>query len=624
MRRIALISEHASPLATLGGVDSGGQNVYVGELARHLAHIGYSVDIFTRWDDARMPETVHFASGVRVVHVKAGPVAPVRKEDLLPHMGEFTKNVLAFSRKQGSPYRLFHANFWMSALVAADVKKLTNIPFVVTFHALGKVRLIHQGSSDEFPAERVAIEKRIINEADQIIAECPQDRDDLIALYGANPHCITIIPCGVSTQEFCPVDQQIARMILDLDPDERIILQLGRMVPRKGVANVIEALDTLRCKHGMNARLMVVGGESADADPVKTPEIGRLSALAERLGVADCITFVGSRNREALKYYYSAADVFVSTPWYEPFGITLLEAMACGAPVIGANVGGIKYSVVNGKTGFLVPPKQPEALADKLYAVLSNPMLARRFRQNGIRRVNAEFTWAKVAHSVSSLYERVLESVSDTHESNLTIIEHSFDSAIETIRQASYMLRAPILDASAAITRALAEGRKVLVCGNGGSAAQAQHLAGELVGRFQKENRPALPVIALTADTVVLTGWANDMGYDKVFARQIEAFGQPGDVLIGLTTSGKSPNIIQALEKARAKGMVSIALLGKSGGDAVGCADIPILVPSYNTQRIQEMHIHVVHLMCELVEKHLFSSKPASLDLEIVPKVSAL
>jgi D-inositol-3-phosphate glycosyltransferase len=623
-RRIALISEHASPLATLGGVDSGGQNVYVGELARHLAQLGYEVDIFTRWDDSRLPQIVTFAAGARVVHVKAGPIAPVRKEDLLPYMSEFTKNVLAFSRKQGNPYRLFHANFWMSALVAADIKKLTGIPFVVTFHALGKVRLAHQGESDQFPAERIRIEKRIIDEADQIIAECSQDRDDLIHQYGANPQCITIIPCGVSTQEFYPVDKLVARMILNLDPEERIILQLGRMVPRKGVDNVIEALDILGRKHKTPAKLVIVGGESEDPDPAKTPEIGRLSQLADQLGIQDRVMFAGSKGREALKYYYSAADVFVSTPWYEPFGITLLEAMACGTPVIGSNVGGIKYSVIDGKTGFLVTPKKPDELAKRLHSLFSNQTLANHFQQNASRRVNAEFTWSKVAHSVSNLYERIFESISGIQESKLTIIDYSFESALDTIRQASHVLRVPILDATAAMTHALGTGRKILICGNGGSASQAQHFAGELVGRFQKEDRPGLPVISLTADSAILTAWANDYGYDQVFARQVEAYGKPGDIIIGLTTSGNSPNILQAFEKARERNMISIALLGKSGGDALSSADIPIVVPSYNTQRIQEMHIHILHLLCELVEKHLFSAKPAPVDLEILPKATAL
>src|SRR5688572_23796046 len=173
-KKIAFISEHASPLATLGGVDSGGQNVYVGELARHLVELRYEVDIYTRWDNRDLPEVIFWIPGVRVIHVKAGPVMELEKESLLPHMDEFKENMITFINSERESYALIHANFWMSAWIAAELKKIFQIPFVVTFHALGIVRKIHQGESDKFPPERIEIEKRIVQEADQIIAECPQ------------------------------------------------------------------------------------------------------------------------------------------------------------------------------------------------------------------------------------------------------------------------------------------------------------------------------------------------------------------------------------------------------------------------------------------------------------------
>jgi D-inositol-3-phosphate glycosyltransferase len=404
-RRIGMISEHASPLAALGGTDSGGQNVYVAELARALGLMGYDVDVFTRWDNPTFPPVVTWANNVRVIHVQAGPIAPVRKEDLLPHMGEFLTNVLEFARRQSDAYQLWHAHFWMSALVAAEIKRRTGVPFVVTFHALGKVRLQHQGKADQFPADRIQVEERVVREADMVIAECPQDRDDLVNLYNAYPECIALVPCAVNGTQFHPVDKAVARARLEIDPNEKIILQLGRMVPRKGVDNVIEALARLE----IPARLLIVGGESDDPDPVQTPEIGRLSELARSLGVLDRVTFTGRRGRDVLKYYYSAADVFVTTPWYEPFGMTPLEAMACGTPVIGANVGGIKYSVADGETGYLVPPKDPVALADRLTTLLGNEETVERFSANAVRRVEEMFTWPKIAGAMAQLYEQVIE-----------------------------------------------------------------------------------------------------------------------------------------------------------------------------------------------------------------------
>jgi D-inositol-3-phosphate glycosyltransferase len=182
---------------------------------------------------------------------------------------------------------------------------------------------------------------------------------------------------------------------------------LGRMVPRKGVDNVISALSFLK-NSTQKIRLLIVGGESETPDPAYCPEIGRLQKIAEEAGVSDSVTFVGRRNRKMLKYYYSAADLFITTPWYEPFGITPLESMACGTPVIGANVGGIKYSVKNGETGYLVPPKNPEALAGKINHLLFNSSLIKRMQANALHRVHHLFTWAKIAESIAGVYEDVL------------------------------------------------------------------------------------------------------------------------------------------------------------------------------------------------------------------------
>jgi len=405
-KKIAFISEHASPLAILGGVDNGGQNVYVAELSEQLVKKGYEVDIYTRRDNPNIEETVEWQPFIRVIHIEAGPAKFVAKEKLLGYMDEFTANMLYYIKMNVLEYELIHANFFMSALVASNLKKYLYIPYVVTFHALGLVRKIHQKEKDAFPAERINIEKHIVADADQLIAECPQDREDLIVHYGADPSKITIVPCGFNPKEFYPMEKALAREMLNLDAGEKIILQLGRMVPRKGVDNVIHAIGKLKNQAAL--RLVIVGGEADTPDPVLTPEIKRLQQIAEEEKVADRVIFTGRRGRDVLKYYYAAADIFVSTPWYEPFGITPLEAMACGTPVIGANVGGIKHSVADGQTGFLVPPHQPNALAEKIMHLLSDEKMYRAMQKNAIRRVNRFFTWSKVAEGVHHLYREVI------------------------------------------------------------------------------------------------------------------------------------------------------------------------------------------------------------------------
>jgi glycosyltransferase involved in cell wall biosynthesis len=395
-------------LAVLGGVDAGGQNVYVAELAKYLSKIDYDVDVFTRWEDRSMDQVIHWMDNVRVIHLKAGPVKYIPKEELLQYMPEFRKNMMQFMEQEDIIYDLIHANFFMSALVAMELKEIMDIPYVVTYHALGKVRRIHQKEADKFPIERLDIEEETAARADKIIAECPQDKEDLHNLYKVNASKLAIVPCGFCPSEFYPINQAFARNYLNLDPDERIILQLGRMVPRKGVDNVIEALSLLQ-PAAQKLRLLVVGGESDTPDPVACPEIGRLQKIAEDSGVASSVTFVGRRDRNLLKYFYSASDIFITTPWYEPFGITPLESMACGTPVIGANVGGIKYSVKNGETGYLVPPRDPKALAEKINHLLSNEMLLKKMQVNCLKRVHKLFTWKKIAESVAGVYEAVLK-----------------------------------------------------------------------------------------------------------------------------------------------------------------------------------------------------------------------
>jgi len=400
--RIAMISDHASPLAPAGGVDSGGQNIYVAETARRLATRGYLVDIFTRKDQADQREIVDWLPGVRIVHVPAGPATFVRKEDLLQWMPDFADFVQCFAARER--YDMVHAHFFMSGIVAMQLKSALGLPFVMTFHALGLVRRLHQGIADEFPARRISIEREIMDSADAIIAECPDDHRNLVTLYNAHPHKIAVIPCGFASEDFWPIAPRFARRALGLPSDVPVLLSVGRLVPRKGVDNVIRALGVLVRRLGVPAELLVVGGNSDVADPALTPEIARLRAIAAEAGVADHVTFTGRRSRELLKLYYSAADAFVTTPWYEPFGMTAVEAMACGTPVVGARIGGIKYSVLDGSTGYLVPPNDPLALADRLNEICSSRRLAERFSSIAVRRAYALFRWERVAHSLAVLY----------------------------------------------------------------------------------------------------------------------------------------------------------------------------------------------------------------------------
>jgi len=411
VRRIALISDHASPLAAPGSIDCGGQNVYVAHLARELALAGHLVDVFTRRDAIGQKQLVRWRDNIRVINVPAGPAHHVPKEQLLPYVQDFARFTTRFAtrlaRQPQAGYDIVHANFFMSGMVAQHLKQALGLPFVITFHALGQVRRMAQGVADAFPPSRMRIETLLMQQADRIIAECAQDRLDMEQLYGASPARIAVAPCGFDPAELWPQDQPEARALLGLDPGKFTVLQLGRMVPRKGVDTVIQALALLRSVHGIDAQLLVVGGD-VRADGRDDPEIARLRALAQRLGIPEYVRFVGQKPRAELRTWYSAADVFVTTPWYEPFGITPVEAMACARPVVGSEVGGIKSTVVDGGTGFLVPSRDPQAVAERLATLRRNPLLARTMGDAGLRRAYRHYTWRSVAQQVAAVYAAVL------------------------------------------------------------------------------------------------------------------------------------------------------------------------------------------------------------------------
>lgn len=183
-------------------------------------------------------------------------------------------------------------------------------------------------------------------------------------------------------------------------------------------------------------------------------------------------------------------------------------------------------------------------------------------------------------------------------------IHQNFDDHLRTIELVHETLADSIQSVGQQLARSLSSGGTLFWCGNGGSAADSQHLAAELVGRFKK-NRRALRSIALTTDTSVLTCVANDYSYDDVFARQVEALGRPGDVLIGISTSGNSKNVLRAIRTAKEMSLVTIALLGKDGGATKGLADQALVIPSESTARIQEAHILIGHILCDLIEQEL-------------------
>ncbi|MDQ0616608.1 glycosyltransferase [Arthrobacter globiformis] len=398
--KISMISEHASPLAALGGVDAGGQNVHVAALSSALARRGHRVTVYTRRDSPDLPTRVRVHPRLEVVHVDAGPAEHVPKDDLLPFMGALADGVVR--DWDGSPPHVVHGHFWMSGVAALDAARRDpggfRVPVVQTFHALGTVKRRHQGAADTSPAERRFLEPSVGRSADRIVATCSDEVFELRAM-GIDTRRVSIAPCGVDLELFSSDGPA--------DPPSRShrILSVGRLVPRKGMDLVIRALPYLLQAGFDDVELLIVGGD-ADADAGgQDPEARRLLDLARDLGVADHVELRGQVPREAMPGVFRSADAVVCTPWYEPFGIVPLEAMACGVPVVAAAVGGLTDSVVDRGTGLHVPPKDPEAIAKAIGTLLASPDLRAKLGRAGERRAKARYSWSRVAAETEKAYQ---------------------------------------------------------------------------------------------------------------------------------------------------------------------------------------------------------------------------
>jgi len=391
-----MVSEHASPLAVVGGVDAGGQNVHVASLSAALARRGHEVVVYTRRDSSRLPERVETDDGYAVEHIAAGPVAEVPKDALLPHMGELGRGLAArFAARRPD---VVHAHFWMSGLASLLATRDAGIPVVQTFHALGTVKRRHQGVADTSPPERLRIERAVAHDAARIVATCTDEVFELVRM-GARRANVAIVPCGVDVAHFTPHGE---RMELPATRCTYRLLVVGRLVARKGVDDVIRALARLR-----DTELVIAGGPAAEELEVD-PEATRLRAVAESSGVAGRVRFLGRVTRDQMPSLMRAVDALVTVPWYEPFGIVPLEAMACGLPVVASAVGGLQDTVVDGTTGLLVPPHAPDALAETLRRLLADRVRREAFGLAGVDRARARYAWDRVAYDTESVYSALL------------------------------------------------------------------------------------------------------------------------------------------------------------------------------------------------------------------------
>ena len=375
VKRVAMLSAHTSPLEPLGAGDAGGMNVYVLETAKQLARRGVAVDVFTCGD---VPSAVEIESGLRVRSIVAGGIG-------------------AALMAAAEPYDVVHSHYWLSGQIGLIARERRDIPLVHTMHTMGRVKNLNLAVGDRAePSTRIVAESEIVRLADRLVANTAQEREELVALYGADPCRVDVVHPGVNHDVFVPGRQASARSRLRIGSADRVVLFAGRLQPHKGPDLVIEALAHLPG----DVRLIVVGGPSGTG--LEHPEA--LAMLAEHVGVADRVTFLPPVAQAQLAHWYAAADVVCVPSHSESFGLVALEAQACGTPVVAAAVGGLTTAVVDGVTGLLVSGHRPSHYARALQSLLDDAEL--RGTMGAKAAVHAAgFSWEVTADHLLATYE---------------------------------------------------------------------------------------------------------------------------------------------------------------------------------------------------------------------------
>lgn len=409
--RVAMLSVHTCPLAMLGGKKTGGMNVYVRDLSHELGRLGLQVDVFTRSQDDCVPMVVHdLGAGARVIHVPAGPQAPIPVAEVGDYLDEFADGVVEFAAAEGLHYDIIHSHYWLSGLVAEKLQAhWGRVPVVHMYHTLGHMKnRIAQDAGERAPQARIDGEAHVLSVADRIIAATPAEQAQLIWLYGADASQVSIISPGVDLERFRPIDKNDAKRCVGIPCGDKNIMFAGRIEPLKGIDTLIRAMALLKERFPEaveNTCVAIIGGDPWADSP--DAEMARLQALRQDLGIHDIVVFLGAKDQNVLPCYYAAAEVVVMPSHYESFGMVALEAMAMGRPVIASEVGGLAFLVQDGLTGYHVPSRDPEALADRLYTLLVDEN-CRESMGRVARRYAEQFDWRIIATRIVEVYAMLL------------------------------------------------------------------------------------------------------------------------------------------------------------------------------------------------------------------------
>ena len=400
--RIAVISMHTSPTASLGQNANGGLNVYVHEIATAFSDRGIATDIFTRCTPTD-PELEHLTPLSRVIYLPAGQ--DLDKYSLYAEAPGFANRIQQFAVVEDISYDLLFSHYWLSGEVACLLRPRLAAGWAHVAHTLGLVKnlTLAAGARPE-PELRIQVEREIAAQADLLIASTDDERADLMRLYGADPDHIAVVPPGVDLAMFQPIDRDEARRKIGYGAG-RLLLFVGRLERLKGVEVAIRALALLRDRAHDDVRLLILGEDSREGDE---SEKDRLKEIAAAAGVRDRVDFLGSVAHHELPFFYSAADVCVMPSYSESFGLVGLEAQACGRPVVGSDVTGLRSVVRDEVSGYLLESHDPAMYAERIGRLIDNPELAQQMGRRG-RLLAQRFSWTRTADRLQGLFDGVVE-----------------------------------------------------------------------------------------------------------------------------------------------------------------------------------------------------------------------
>jgi len=381
----AWLALHSSPTDVLGRRDAGGMSVVLVELSAALARRGHRVDLFTCRGVEPPGVAVAVAPGVRRIRLGSVP-AGVAKEALPSYLPSVAAEWLHWVAERGWRYDCVYSHYWLSAVVGQRAAERLEVPHWVTFHTLGAAKNRLACGEDE-PPERLAAERDLARRCDRVVAPSARERDLLVSCGGLSPGRVALVPWGVNRERFCPGDPAAARAGWGLEGGADVLLFVGRFVPVKGLDLLLQALPEVVEEHPGVRLLVAGGGDTEDADRRAA------LALADRLGVAGRVTWLGPVTQPALAALYRAADLLVVPSRYESFGLAALEALACGTPVVATAVGALDQVVRSGVNGQVVQEAAPHPLAAAICAQLAGP----RPSPQAVCASVADWTWDRAA-----------------------------------------------------------------------------------------------------------------------------------------------------------------------------------------------------------------------------------